>query len=223
MEEGDQVEFKRSFDILKSDSYRRTMNAFLNTRGGTIYFGIRDDGIVVGIESNPQSVDKFRLWVDQTQHEFFSPSVYNITVRVHKLASISAVWAIHVPQKSESMVPIYYRQFAFCRLNASTVARKDNVEVLQTKIEEMQKKADDQLKTKTEEIRKQSEEAVKAKIDEIQKQNEQELVSARLKRDSLQQALDRLADQHKTLVEQHRILGEMTKSLVSRHKPNQAK
>ena len=36
--EDDRTEFKASFDAQHSDKYRRTITAFLNTRGGTLYF-----------------------------------------------------------------------------------------------------------------------------------------------------------------------------------------
>jgi predicted HTH transcriptional regulator len=112
------------------------MNAFLNTSGGVLFFGIRDDGIVKGValetsrkkkrRSNPQSantpelaVDKLALWVDDTQHKLFVPSVRSITVQSYKLTRDRYVWSIVVPKSDR---PIHYKHTVYRRLNASTVA-----------------------------------------------------------------------------------------------------
>ena len=62
MEEGTRVEFKKSFDARNAEVYRRTLNAFLNTEGGVIFFGIRDDGMVTGVHNDSKSADMFRLY-----------------------------------------------------------------------------------------------------------------------------------------------------------------
>jgi len=40
------------------------VNAFLNTDGGYIYFGIEDDGTIVGLPLNRKERDTLRLRVD---------------------------------------------------------------------------------------------------------------------------------------------------------------
>jgi len=41
--------------------FKRYINAFLNTEGGTIYFGVRDDGVVLGAPLNRKARDSLRL------------------------------------------------------------------------------------------------------------------------------------------------------------------
>ena len=53
MVEGMRVEFKREY----SETIRKTVVAFANTEGGTIYIGIEDDGRVVGV-SDADDVQK---------------------------------------------------------------------------------------------------------------------------------------------------------------------
>jgi predicted HTH transcriptional regulator len=53
--EGFQLEFKRK--ISSSQKIAKTLAAFANTRGGTLLFGVDDDGSLVGIESEKSEVD----------------------------------------------------------------------------------------------------------------------------------------------------------------------
>jgi predicted HTH transcriptional regulator len=41
------------------------VNAFLNSRGGSLYFGIEDDGTVKGVEMDRKMRDRLRLLVDR--------------------------------------------------------------------------------------------------------------------------------------------------------------
>ena len=83
-EEGECVEFKSSFDHHSGAmvKYRGTINAFLHPRGGVLYFGIRDDGVVKGVKTsceNSAVLDRFRLWVDNLRHSscFVAGSVFD--------------------------------------------------------------------------------------------------------------------------------------------------
>ncbi len=128
--ESERMEFKQSFSAENTGACRRTMNAFLNTHGGHIIFGVTDIGIVSGLmlgtnqrwpqgELRPQkAIDSFKLWVDQTQSNIFTPAVHSITVQTKKLSKDRWLWIIDVP-KSE--IPIYYKGMKYRRLNASTV------------------------------------------------------------------------------------------------------
>lgn len=53
MVEGMRVEFKREY----AETIRKTVVAFANTEGGTIYIGIDDDGCIVGVD-DPDDVQK---------------------------------------------------------------------------------------------------------------------------------------------------------------------
>ena len=53
--EGSQVEFKRK--ISSAEKIARALIAFANTKGGTILFGVDDDGSIVGVESEKTEID----------------------------------------------------------------------------------------------------------------------------------------------------------------------
>lgn len=57
--EGFQVEFKRK--ISSAEKIARALIAFANTRGGTILFGVDDDGSIVGVESEKTEMDLIEL------------------------------------------------------------------------------------------------------------------------------------------------------------------
>ncbi|KAJ4455189.1 putative eIF-2-alpha kinase GCN2 [Paratrimastix pyriformis] len=58
------------------------MNAFLNTRGGTIYFGVEDNGIIKGIRVDRKMRDTLRLGIDSAVNLYrpqVDPSLYTVT------------------------------------------------------------------------------------------------------------------------------------------------
>lgn len=57
--EGFQVEFKRR--ISSAEKIARALIAFANTKGGTILFGVDDDGSIVGVESEKTEVDLIEM------------------------------------------------------------------------------------------------------------------------------------------------------------------
>ncbi|KAH7824777.1 putative ATP-binding protein [Monocercomonoides exilis] len=57
------------------------MNAFLNTDGGSIYFGVEDDGAIKGIELNRKDRDQLRQGIDQIINRYrpqVDPSLYRL-------------------------------------------------------------------------------------------------------------------------------------------------
>ena len=57
--EGLHVEFKRK--ISSPEKIARALIAFANTKGGTILFGVDDDGSIIGVESEKTEVDLIDL------------------------------------------------------------------------------------------------------------------------------------------------------------------
>ncbi len=57
--EGPHVEFKRK--ISSAEKIARALIAFANTKGGTILFGVDDDGSIVGVESEKTELDLIEL------------------------------------------------------------------------------------------------------------------------------------------------------------------
>ena len=56
-----------------SDYVGKYVNAFLNTSGGTIYFGVTDDGVIKGVWLSRSDRDTLRLALDSMMHAFFPP------------------------------------------------------------------------------------------------------------------------------------------------------
>ena len=57
--EGFEIEFKRK--VSTPEKIARAMIAFANTRGGSILFGVDDDGSIVGVESEKSEADQRTL------------------------------------------------------------------------------------------------------------------------------------------------------------------
>jgi ATP-dependent DNA helicase RecG len=67
MIENNETEFKREF----TDKIARTIVAFANTSGGSLYIGVDDDGTVVGIDD----IDKVQLNVKNILRDAIRPDV----------------------------------------------------------------------------------------------------------------------------------------------------
>ncbi len=57
--EGFRIEFKRR--ISSSEKIARTLISFANTKGGTILFGVDDDGSIVGVESEKSEIEMIEI------------------------------------------------------------------------------------------------------------------------------------------------------------------
>lgn len=68
--EGFTVEFKRR--ISSPEKISRTLISFANTKGGTILFGVDDDGSIVGVESEKSEVDL----IETAGREFCDPQIH---------------------------------------------------------------------------------------------------------------------------------------------------
>ena len=67
--EGFAIEFKRR--ISSSEKIARTLISFANTKGGTILFGVDDDGSIIGVESEKSEVEL----VEMAGSEFCDPPI----------------------------------------------------------------------------------------------------------------------------------------------------
>lgn len=68
--EGFRVEFKRR--ISSPEKISRTIISFANTKGGTILFGVDDDGSIVGVESEKSEVDL----IETAGREYCDPQIH---------------------------------------------------------------------------------------------------------------------------------------------------
>ena len=67
--EGFQVEFKRK--ISSAEKIARALIAFANTKGGTILFGVDDDGSIVGVESEKTELNL----IEEAGNHFCDPPI----------------------------------------------------------------------------------------------------------------------------------------------------
>ncbi|KAJ4459044.1 hypothetical protein PAPYR_5096 [Paratrimastix pyriformis] len=102
-----------------------TLNAFLNSNGGTLYFGIDNKGLVKGIPCNFVSRDTFRLTIDTVirgivpQIDPRSVSLHYYPVRLKNLRSLPHfVLAVQIQR---GMAPVYFtpKREAYVRYSAS--------------------------------------------------------------------------------------------------------
>ena len=68
--EGFRIEFKRR--ISSAEKIARTIISFANTKGGTILFGVDDDGSIVGVESEKSEIELIEI----AGREFSDPEIH---------------------------------------------------------------------------------------------------------------------------------------------------
>lgn len=159
--ESETIEFKESFCVESVDRYRKTINAFLNTNGGKLIFGVKDNGVACGLacamlKKGPQSqithqraLDAFKLWVDETQSQWYVPLVFSLTVEAHKLSRDRWIWIVHVPKSNE---PIHYQNVIYRRLNASTVVHQTKTIVTENELKTVKDHYETQINGLTHEL-----------------------------------------------------------------------
>ena len=69
--EGFTIEFKRR--ISSAEKIARTLISFANTKGGTILFGVDDDGSVVGVESEKSELELIEI----AGRDFSDPAIHS--------------------------------------------------------------------------------------------------------------------------------------------------
>ena len=74
--EATEYEFKSAVEVNKPRSWLKTVSAFANGVGGTIYFGVSDDGIPVGLEEPQQAAEKVSEFIKAR----IEPSISNVVL-----------------------------------------------------------------------------------------------------------------------------------------------
>lgn len=113
-DEGREVEFKRlnAAEAPVRAIYKHVKvhcNAFLNSDGGTLMFGVSDRGRVLGLSLGPRDRDVIRTGIDQIFMNFYpraDPLLYHISYRrvIPPPASPSKAATIYTPQDAERFV-----------------------------------------------------------------------------------------------------------------------
>lgn len=92
------------------------VSAFLNTQGGTLFYGIRDDGLVTGVSLNRKTRDQFNTTIDTALNNFtphLSLEEYQIKfVSIHGRDGqrINDLYVIEVKVNKGEMKEIYFTQ-----------------------------------------------------------------------------------------------------------------
>lgn len=109
--ESETVEFKQSTGARKEAA--RTLSAMLNGVGGTVLFGVRDDGMIVGQQVTAKSLEDLTAACRQIRPEF-PPTIERV-----ELGGNRAVLVVRVP--SGAAKPYAYSGSYYVRSGASTV------------------------------------------------------------------------------------------------------
>ena len=126
-------EFKQYFKKIDTNMITKYICAFLNVRGGVLYLGINDAGIVKGIHLIRKKRDDFQLELDQNLKKFIPPllpdecfvsfcPIYSDLKR-KTIVPDKYVVEIHV-QKS------YYNELYFCNTSECWVKKSASVSLL---------------------------------------------------------------------------------------------
>lgn len=131
MKENTFIEFKHNFNpAVKKNSkkYQQTICAFLNTKGGILFFGIEDDGEVSGIPNGHKAIDAIRLFCDNVIRCCLTTNcgrlpyevihVYEIPFTADK--SVVAVKCTR-PASETNIYRLISDETAYYRANASTL------------------------------------------------------------------------------------------------------
>jgi len=128
--EGFEIEFKRK--VSSPEKIARTLCAFANTDGGTILFGVDDDGTMVGVDSEKTEIDQIR---EAGEVHCFPPVPLHVSFVPYRHRDIIAVTvdksdrkphAVHIPGGTPS---VYIRVE-----DNSVIASKEVIKVLKDEV-----------------------------------------------------------------------------------------
>ena len=85
--ESDTVELKKSLSQLESSL--KTICAFLNHKGGTVYFGVRNDGFIIGQPSSDSNLRKISQQISSRIKPHVVPSIEVIDVNGKEVIKVS--------------------------------------------------------------------------------------------------------------------------------------
>lgn len=124
--EGFELEFKRK--VSSPEKIAKTICAFANTKGGTMLFGVDDDGSLVGVESEKSEVDLLK----QAGDIFCTPPVQlKIKFVPYSHKDIIVVSVDESDRKPHSVVNNGVEERVFIRVNDNTVlASREVIKVL---------------------------------------------------------------------------------------------
>jgi len=121
--EGSEIEYKKSFHNNQFSKYRETICAFLNTSGGYIVYGILNDCTIVGCKLNELDKDNISLFVDRLYTILYKSDGEKIDPNTLKVNFVEIAKNIYIVIISCYREPNISYQFitgeSWIRLNAS--------------------------------------------------------------------------------------------------------
>jgi len=84
------------------------LSAFANTKGGTVFIGVEDNGKVAGIQIGPESVQQ---WINQIKTSTYPSIIPDIEIIPFQGKTIVAISAISYPIKPISFKGKYYKRY----------------------------------------------------------------------------------------------------------------
>ncbi|MCL2223321.1 MAG: putative DNA binding domain-containing protein, partial [Oscillospiraceae bacterium] len=94
-------EFKSELELKKPKSWLKTVSAFADGIGGSIYFGVDDKGVAVGLADVKKTVD----YISRLIKERMSP-LPEFNLSAHRIGGVKDILVLHVP--SGNSTPYYY-------------------------------------------------------------------------------------------------------------------
>ncbi len=119
--EGETIEFKQNLSEGGIESYRKTLCAFSNHIGGSIFFGINDKTREIhGVEFDDTQIDIWKIKFDDIVLKLYPYFTGKVRMFIYKLTSKLSIIEVRL-EKNENDDKIYYTEdgFAFKRQNAS--------------------------------------------------------------------------------------------------------
>lgn len=135
-------EFKM-INLNNLDTFRglveRYIGAFLNTNGGSVYFGVTDNGVILGHRLFRKQIDQLKLEIDSLMGKFTPALVKNeVQLKVvpcvnykNKLINNTFIVEVHVSKGEEGKVYCTQNNHVFIRRNASCFKLQDPKSIIE--------------------------------------------------------------------------------------------
>ncbi|WP_042315999.1 helix-turn-helix domain-containing protein [Desulfofarcimen acetoxidans] len=74
--EATEYEFKSAVEANKPRGWLKTVSAFANGVGGSIYFGVSDNGVAIGLDNAQKAAEQVSELINRTLAQIFSNPSY---------------------------------------------------------------------------------------------------------------------------------------------------
>jgi len=110
--ESQNIELKKSLSDM--DSILRSVCAFANNGGGTIYVGIQDDGKVLGVKIGPLTIENLAKTISKSLDPAVLPQIHIVDIENRTIIEIKVENSIHKPH--------FYNASAYKRVGTTNLA-----------------------------------------------------------------------------------------------------